>query len=74
MPTLEPYPSKQAQDNIHEQQTKTWKKALDDRLRDKKLNAHTDLERITADGLIVEQAKRDIEKTRNIVKLVFLIS
>lgn len=61
MPLLESYPSQKEKDHVHEQQLKTWTKALDDRLWSKKVSSvlHT-----MNDVKILEQAKKEIEQTR----------
>lgn len=66
MPTLETYPSKKVKDYVHKQQLKTWTKSLDDRLWNKKVSSSL---QTMNDTRIIEQARKEIEKTRDIVKL-----
>jgi hypothetical protein len=68
MPTLEPYPSKKVKDQVHELQLKTWTKALDDRLWNKKVSERSRWEAMS-DSRIIEQAQKEIERSRDIVSL-----
>lgn len=63
MPLCEPFPSEKVKDHMHEQQIKTWTKALDDRLWNKKVSSSL---QGVPDTRIIEQAKKEIEKTRDI--------
>jgi hypothetical protein len=66
MPTLEPYPSRKVKDHVHGEQLKTWTKALDDRLWNKKVGEHSRWDALS-DSRIIEQAQKEIERSRDIV-------